>query len=94
MTIELVEQLEPSQTGRQSLRIQIGRDENEGVVMRCRARRRAWTDVDVLFCSANTANKFVRRLAGLAFGKRGDGSRDAVGVPMIDAKAVTALARS
>ena len=76
VTVELVEQLKPGQPGRQRLRVQVGRDENEGVVMRRRPWRRAWADIDGLLGRADAANELVRGLAGLALGKRGDGRRD------------------
>src|SRR4029077_1659728 len=86
MAIELLEQLRLGEPSRQRLRIKIGRDQHEGVVMR-RSGRRAWAHIDALLGGTNAADIFVGRLAGLTFGERGNRGRDAIGDPVIDTRA-------
>ena len=55
---ELFEQLRLGEAGRQGLRVKIGRDQHEGVMMR-RSRRRAGTHIDALLRGADAADIFV-----------------------------------
>ena len=58
----------------QRLRVEIGRDQGEGVMMR-RAGRRARAGVGRLLRGADAADKLVAGLGELALRKGGDGSR-------------------
>src|SRR5437588_10973302 len=63
-------ELRQGQSGRQFFRVEVGRDDLERVVMR-RAWRRAGAGEVAHALGALAADIFVRRLADLAFGKRG-----------------------
>ena len=82
---ELRGQLVTRQAGRQLLRIEVGGDENECVVVYSLIRRRARAGIlrDTLRTLA--ADIFVAFFAHLAFGEAGDRGRDTVGNPVIDA---------
>ncbi len=71
--------------GWQRLRVEIGRDQHEGVVVRrcraaCTGRSRCGRPIGAL-----AADIFVGWLADLAFGEAGHRDRDAVGDPVADA---------
>src|SRR5690348_3379179 len=74
----------------QRLRLEIRRDQGEGVVMR-RAGRRTRSGVGRLLRSADAADKLVAGLGELALRKGGDGGRDAISYEMADAAGRPAL---
>src|SRR5262245_24799529 len=80
MALKLLEQFQLGETGWQRLRIEIGCDQHEGVVV-WRSRWRAGAHIDALLRCADAADIFVRRLAGFAFCERRDRRRDAKGDP-------------
>src|SRR6185436_8481425 len=59
VTGELLEQLQPGEARRQCFRIEIGRDQDEGVVVRRLVRRRARPEIDALARGALAADIFV-----------------------------------
>src|SRR5258707_1525458 len=60
---ELLEQFEPGQARRQRLGVQVGRDQNEGVVMRRLVRWCAGAEISRCLVRADAANKFFGGLA-------------------------------
>ena len=83
-------QLAEGQAGRQVLRLEIGRDDLEEIVVR-RAGRRAGAAEEGKLLAARSADKFVARLADLALGERGHVGRDPVGDPMDEARPVAGV---
>src|SRR5215510_6694526 len=59
------------QAGRQVHRLEVGRDQHEGIMMRLHRGRRAWAGVEADALGALAADVFVGELADLAFRKAG-----------------------
>src|SRR5262245_38109806 len=64
--LQRLDELVPREPGLERVRLEVGGDQREGVVMR-RARRRARAEVVRQTHQALAADVFVRLLAGLAF---------------------------
>src|SRR5574337_477244 len=69
MALELFPQLREGQTRRQRLRLEVGRDDRENIVVR-RSRRRTRTAEGRELLAARSSDIFVARLADLARGER------------------------
>src|SRR5579864_5858644 len=83
MTFKLRIEVRQRQAGRQFLRLKIGCDDLEGVVVR-RAGRRARAGIRSDALRTLAADIFVALLAHFALCEGGRGRRDAVGDPVID----------
>ena len=81
MAFQLLLQLRVSQPWRQVLRVEVGCDDQEDIMVR-RSGRRARTAEKREFLAAHSAHVFVARAADLAFGERGHLGRNAISDPM------------
>src|SRR5258705_2801932 len=79
------------QAGCQVGRLKVGRDKHEGIMVRLDCRRRAGTGIEADALGALATDILVGWLADLAFREAGHGNRDAVGYPVVHARAATAF---
>src|SRR5215217_3075877 len=87
---QLRQQILPREARLQFLGVQLGRDQDERVVVRS-AWAGAWSNPDVLAGTTLAADEFRRRLVSFALLQAGDIARDAIGHPVNGAGAPAGL---